>query len=54
MDRALQFPAVDEARSRWLDLLAMTRALGAAVAVALLAAHNVSGYDPVLIIATLA
>jgi signal transduction histidine kinase len=55
MDRStLQFPAVDEARSRWLDLLAMTRALGAAVAVVLLAAHNVSGYDPVLIIATLA
>jgi len=54
MDRALQFPAVDEARSRWLDLLAMTRALGAAVAVVLLAAHNVSGYDPLLIIATLA
>ncbi len=54
MHRTPQFPAVDEARSRWLDLLAMTRALGAAVAVVLLAAHNVSGYDPLLIIATLA
>ena len=55
MDRStLQFPAADEARSRWLDLLAMTRALGAAVAVVLLAVHNVSGYDPVLIVATLA
>ena len=50
-ERTLQFPAADEARSRWLDLLAMTRALGAVVAVVLLAAHNVSGYDPLLIIA---
>ena len=54
MDRTPTFPAVDEARSRWLDLLAMTRALGAAVGVVLLAVHNVSGYDPLLIVATLA
>jgi signal transduction histidine kinase len=55
VDRStLQFPAAEQARSRWLDLLAMTRALGAVVAVLLLAAHNVSGYDPALIIATLA
>jgi hypothetical protein len=55
MDRStLQFPAADDARSRWLDLLAMTRALGATVAVVLLAAHQVSTYDPALIIATLA
>jgi signal transduction histidine kinase len=54
MDRTPQFPAADDARSRWLDLLAMTRAMGAAVAIALLAAHNVSGYDPALIVATLA
>lgn len=54
MDRTPQFPAADDARSRWLDLLAMTRAMGAAVAIALLAAHSVSGYDPALIVATLA
>jgi signal transduction histidine kinase len=39
-------------RSRWLDLMAMTRLLGAAVAVLLLMAHDVSDYDGWLIIAT--
>ena len=40
------------ARSRWLDLMAMTRVLGAIVAVALLMAHDVSRYDDWLIVAT--
>ena len=39
-------------RSRWLDLMAMTRVLGAIVAVLLLMAHDVSDYDGWLIIAT--
>jgi signal transduction histidine kinase len=41
-------------RRRWLDLLAMTRILGASVAVLLLVAHEVSSYDGWLIIATIA
>jgi signal transduction histidine kinase len=40
-------------RSRWLDLLAMTRLLGAAVAVFLVAAHQVSDHDGWLAAATL-
>ena len=39
-------------RSRWLDLMAMTRVLGAIVAVLLLMVHDVSDYDGWLIIAT--
>jgi signal transduction histidine kinase len=39
------------ARSRWLDLMAMTRVLGAIVAVVLLMAHDVSDNDGWLIIA---
>jgi signal transduction histidine kinase len=38
-------------RSRWLSLLAMTRVLAAAVAVALLVVHRVSDHDPALIVA---
>ena len=38
---------------RWLDLLAMTRVLGASVAVALLVAHRVSSYDGWLVLATI-
>jgi signal transduction histidine kinase len=41
-------------RRRWLDLLVMTRILGATVAVLLLVAHEVSSYDGWLILATLA
>jgi signal transduction histidine kinase len=41
-------------RSRWLSLLVVTRLLGAAVAIALIAAHQVSDHDPELVIATLA
>ena len=41
------------ARSRWLELLAMARVLGGAVAVTLLAAHQISDYDAVLVAATL-
>ena len=41
-------------RSRWLDLLAMTRLLGAGAAVLLLVAHEVSAYDGWLVVATLA
>lgn len=40
-------------RSRWLVLLAITRVLGAAVAIALLAAHRVSDIDTELTIATI-
>ena len=40
-------------RGRWVSLLALTRALGALVAVALLAAHRVSPIDGALIVATL-
>jgi signal transduction histidine kinase len=40
-------------RSRWLDLLAMTRLLGAGVAVLLLVAHEVSDYDGWLVVATI-
>jgi signal transduction histidine kinase len=40
-------------RRRWLDLLVMTRILGATVAVLLLLAHEVSDYDGWLILATL-
>ena len=39
-------------RSRWLDLMAMTRVLGAVVAVLLLMVHDVSDHDGWLIIAT--
>lgn len=39
-------------RSRWLDLMAMTRVTGAAVAVLLLMVHDISDYDGWLIIAT--
>jgi signal transduction histidine kinase len=39
-------------RSRWLDLMAMTRVLGGIVAVFLLMAHDVSDHDGWLIIAT--
>lgn len=39
-------------RSRWLDLMAMTRVLGAAVGVLLLMIHDVSDHDGWLIIAT--
>lgn len=39
-------------RSRWLDLMAMTRVLGAIVAVLLLMAHDVSDHDGWLMIAT--
>jgi signal transduction histidine kinase len=41
-------------RGRWLYLLLLTRALGAAVAILLLAAHQVSDYDDELVLATLA
>jgi signal transduction histidine kinase len=40
-------------RSRWLDLLAMTRVLGASVAVLLLIVHEVSDYDGWLVFATI-
>jgi signal transduction histidine kinase len=40
-------------RRRWLDLLVMTRILGASVAVVLLVAHEVSSYDHWLVVATL-
>jgi signal transduction histidine kinase len=39
-------------RSRWLDLLAMTRVLGASAAVLLLVVHEVSPYDDWLIVCT--
>ena len=39
-------------RGRWVSLLALTRVLGAVVAVVLLVAHRVSSYDAALIVGT--
>jgi signal transduction histidine kinase len=41
-------------RSRWLHLLLITRPLGAAVAIFLLAVHHVSDYDGALVVVTVA
>jgi signal transduction histidine kinase len=42
-----------ETRSRWLELLAMTRLLGGAVAVILLSAHRITAHDDVLVAVTI-
>ena len=39
-------------RGRWVSLLALTRLMGAAAAVGLIAAHRVSDYDEALVVAT--
>ncbi|HEX2104276.1 MAG TPA: ATP-binding protein [Solirubrobacteraceae bacterium] len=46
-------PPTAPTRWGWLSLLAMTRLLGAVVAVVLLAVHQVSRHDPALIVLTL-
>jgi signal transduction histidine kinase len=47
-------PVAAPTRWGWLSLLAMTRALGAVVAIVLLAVHQVSTHDPLLIGLTVA
>ncbi|MDQ3740864.1 MAG: histidine kinase, partial [Actinomycetota bacterium] len=43
-----------ETRSRWIELLALTRALGGLVAVVLLSAHRITDHDDVLVAVTIA
>jgi signal transduction histidine kinase len=43
-----------ETRSRWLELLALTRLLGGLVAVILISAHRITDYDDVLVGVTIA
>ena len=52
--RAMFDPVAARTRRGWLSLLAMTRVLGATVAITLLAVHHVTDHDPALIAMTVA